>query len=134
MSKEVEGMNRLVGLLFLSAALPTQAAEITLLDLWKQHLDWLIALSVLLFLLTAALVRMGWQRRQLRLVEQSLRLEKQHLADVIWGTHVGTWEWNVQTGDVLFNERWAEMAGYRLDELSPVNIDTWLKLAKSKAG
>ena len=122
-------MNRLIVWLLSLMTVPVRAAEITLLDLWKQHLDWLIALSVLLFLLTAALVRMGWQRRQLRLVEQSLCLEKQHLADVIWGTHVGTWEWNVQTGDVLFNERWAEIAGYRLDELSPVNIDTWLKLA-----
>ena len=131
MSKEVEGMNRLVGLLFLSAALPTQAAEITLLDLWKHHLDWVIALSVLLLLLTAALVRLGWERRKLRRVEQSLRLEKQHLADVIWGTNVGTWEWNVQTGDVLINDRWAEIVGYRLQDLAPVDIGTWRKLVHS---
>ena len=125
-------MNRVIVFLLLSMVSPAGAEEITLLDLWKQHRDWLVALFVLLFLLTAALVRLGWQRRELRLAEQSLRLEKQHLADVIWGTNVGTWEWNVPSGDVIFNERWAEIVGYRLEELAervPVNIDTWQKLA-----
>lgn len=122
-------MNRFIAVLTLSMVSPAWAAEITLPDLWKQHQDWLVALSILLLLLVAVLVRLGWQRRELRLAEQSLRLEKQHLADVIWGTNVGTWEWNVQSGDVIFNERWAEIVGYRLDELAPGNINTWLKLA-----
>lgn len=43
----------------------------------------------------------------------------------------GTWEWNVQTGEVVFNERWAEIIGYRLEELMPVNIGTWLRLTHS---
>jgi len=48
---------------------------------------------------------------------------------LIDGTNVGTWEWNVQTGATVFNERWAEIVGYSLAELSPISIDTWLKLA-----
>lgn len=48
--------------------------------------------------------------------------------EVIWGTNVGTWEWNVQTGEAAFNERWAEIVGYTLDELSPVSIETWARL------
>jgi PAS domain S-box-containing protein len=47
---------------------------------------------------------------------------------VIEGTDLGTWEWNVQTGETLFNERWAEILGYSLYELSPTNIDSWIKL------
>lgn len=47
------------------------------------------------------------------------------LADIIEGTNVGTWEWNVQTGKTVFNERWAEMIGYTLAELEPVSIETW---------
>lgn len=47
---------------------------------------------------------------------------------VIEGTNAGTWEWNIQTGKTLFNERWAEMAGYSLDELNPTSIETWKKL------
>ncbi|ADR22297.1 hypothetical protein MATR_00610 [Marivirga tractuosa] len=48
---------------------------------------------------------------------------------VIEGTNVGTWEWNVQTGETEFNERWAEIVGYTLDELAPISIDTWMNLA-----
>ena len=57
-----------------------------------------------------------------------LASERQRLADIIRGTHVGTWEWNVQTGDVTFNERWADIVGYRLNELEP-DINTWQRLA-----
>lgn len=48
---------------------------------------------------------------------------------VIEGTNVGTWEWNVQTGETIFNERWAEIIGYTLDELKPISINTWASLA-----
>lgn len=45
------------------------------------------------------------------------------------GTNVGTWEWNVQTGQTVFNERWANIVGYTLAELEPISIATWIKLA-----
>lgn len=48
---------------------------------------------------------------------------------VIEGTNVGTWEWNVQTGETVFNERWAGIVGYTLEELAPISIETWMKLA-----
>lgn len=48
---------------------------------------------------------------------------------VIEGTGVGTWQWNVQSGETIFNERWAQIVGYTLDELAPISIDTWMKLA-----
>lgn len=66
------------------------------------------------------------ERRQ---AEAMLRLEQQRLSGVIEGTNVGTWEWNVETGETVFNERWAEIVGYTLAELAPVNIGTWLSLA-----
>jgi PAS domain S-box-containing protein len=55
--------------------------------------------------------------------------ERGRLAGIIQGTHVGTWEWNVQTGETVFNERWADIVGYTLAELAPVSIATWLRLA-----
>jgi len=54
---------------------------------------------------------------------QQLRLE-----NTITGTRTGTWEWNVATGETIFNERWAEIVGYTLAELEPVSIHTWEKL------
>ena len=60
--------------------------------------------------------------------ERELSRQRQSLANVIEGTSVGTWEWNVQTGETVFNERWAQMAGFTLDELQPTGIDTWSRL------
>ena len=40
----------------------------------------------------------------------------------------GSWAWNVQTGAAEFDDRWAAIAGYRLAELAPLSIQTWLQL------
>ena len=61
--------------------------------------------------------------------EERLRLKSIRLQSCIEGTDAGTWEWNVQTGETRFNERWADIVGYRLEELEPVSIDTWKALA-----
>ncbi|HXC63841.1 MAG TPA: PAS domain-containing protein [bacterium] len=50
------------------------------------------------------------------------------MENIIQGSHLGTWQWNVETGETVFNERWAQIAGYSLAELQPVSIDTWTKL------
>ncbi len=57
-----------------------------------------------------------------------LRLENQQLKMVVDGTNAGYWDWNIQTGKLTINERWANITGYTLDELSPVTIDTWIRL------
>ena len=61
------------------------------------------------------------------LVEVELKREKQRLSDIIIGTNAGTWEWNIQTDITIIDERWAEIIGYTLDELQPVNIETWIE-------
>ena len=61
--------------------------------------------------------------------EEELAVQSRRLREIIEGTHVGTWEWDIQTGRVVFNERWAEIVGYTLDELAPVSIETWMKAA-----
>ena len=66
------------------------------------------------------------QRKQL---EMALADEHNRLQATIEGTRTATWEWNVQTGETRFNERWAEIIGYRLDELAPVSIETWAHFA-----
>jgi len=51
--------------------------------------------------------------------------KQQRLSSIIEGTHVGIWEWNIQSGDVSFNEYWAQIIGYTLSELEPITIKTW---------
>ncbi|WP_460079508.1 diguanylate cyclase domain-containing protein [Roseibium sp. LAB1] len=57
-----------------------------------------------------------------------LRSSEQRLREIIFGTNVGTWEWNIQTGAAVYNERWAEILGYTLEELEPVSTQTWQRL------
>lgn len=55
---------------------------------------------------------------------QELESERQRLFNIIEGTNIGTWEWNIQTGQFLVNERWAETLGYDLETLHPVTVKT----------
>jgi PAS domain S-box-containing protein len=61
--------------------------------------------------------------------EKALNREIMMLGNFLTGSNVGTWEWNIQTGETDFNERWAEIIGYTLAELQPINIDTWIKFS-----
>ncbi len=54
-----------------------------------------------------------------------LKRQELRLADIIEGTDVGTWEWDM-IGDVMsYNDRWAEILGYRLEEVLPATIEFW---------
>ena len=59
--------------------------------------------------------------------EAALEDQKRRLDYILQGTNVGTWEWNVQTGETIFNAHWAAIIGYSLEEISPTSIDTWLQ-------
>ncbi len=58
---------------------------------------------------------------------KELRGREERLQLALNGADLGTWDWNVQSGHVTFDERWAEMLGYRLDEIEP-HVNTWEKL------
>jgi len=62
-------------------------------------------------------------------VKNELLNTNERLESIVEGAHVGTWEWNIQTGDTIFNEIWAQFFGYTLDELAPLSIKTWQNLA-----
>ncbi len=65
----------------------------------------------------------------IKLAQGALINEKKKLLNVLEATNLGTWEWNVQTGETIFNDKWADILGYTLDELQPFGISTWINLA-----
>jgi len=52
-----------------------------------------------------------------------------HSSLLVEATQAASWAWDLTTDEVEVNERWAEIIGYKLEELRPVNIKTWERLA-----
>lgn len=103
-------------------------SDFTWVDIWNQH-KLGIFLSLLLLASVGFLFWITVHRNQSLHRQQRLTAKYSHrLQDIIHATQVGTWEWNIQTGETVFNERWAEIIGYTLAELLPTSIQTWIDL------
>ncbi|MCL2789246.1 MAG: PAS domain S-box protein [Desulfobulbus sp.] len=63
-----------------------------------------------------------------RLMEEALRQDRERLGCLIAGAGLGTWEWHVQTNEIVISESWAQMLGYTLAELMPCTYATWERL------
>ncbi len=50
---------------------------------------------------------------------------EERLELIINATGVGIWDWQVQTEELTFNQRWAEIIGFKVAELQPLTFDTW---------
>jgi PAS domain S-box-containing protein len=59
--------------------------------------------------------------------EQTLHETEERLELVMEGSQLGYWDWNIETGEVHRNARWAEMLGYTLDEIR-FNVRQWTDL------
>lgn len=58
-------------------------------------------------------------RRERRAAEIALRASEQRLELALRGVDLGLWDWDIASGRVVFNERWARMLDYRLEEIEP---------------
>jgi PAS domain S-box-containing protein len=101
---------------------------------YARSTPWLVfAGGVLLSALLALLLwQQGSRQRRAETIARQmtadLERERAALANIIDGTGVGTWELNVETGEIRLNERWAQIVGYTLDELGPMTAATWHRL------
>ncbi|WP_193767695.1 PAS domain S-box protein [Halorientalis pallida] len=59
---------------------------------------------------------------------QELARQTERLDLALEGGQMGVWDWNVQTDEVTFDERWAEMLGHSLNEIEP-HLNAWEKRA-----
>jgi len=60
--------------------------------------------------------------------EAELARSKEQLSLAIEGSGIGHWDWNIATGEMFFNERWAEVVGYTLEELAAPSAGLWRSL------
>jgi PAS domain S-box-containing protein len=71
---------------------------------------------------SSRLSRLDEKRRE---AEERLRQSHERFELALRGADLGAWDWNIESGEVIFNPRWAEMRGLRLDEIAP-HLDTWI--------
>lgn len=62
---------------------------------------------------------------EFRKQEEKIREHEERLQLAVEGTKAGLWDWFMNTGTVYFNERWAEIIGYTIEELRPITTETW---------
>ncbi|TSE25877.1 putative diguanylate cyclase YegE [Tepidimonas sediminis] len=129
-----------------------EAVRRSVQDIERLHRQRLLlgaAAGVLQLLLIAGLAAWLWRSRQLqreaeaardaeahtaaalRAGEARLREElaaRQRLENLIWGTDLATWEWDLTSDALQVNERWAAMLGYRRAQLEPLTRATWRDL------
>jgi PAS domain S-box-containing protein len=65
--------------------------------------------------------------RQDSKILEALTQQKEHLKLSIWAAELGLWDWEIKSGKVIYNQRWAEMLGYELDEIEP-HFNSWEQL------
>ncbi len=58
-------------------------------------------------------------------MQETLFLDQKRLQGVIEGTSAGTWEWNIPENQVILNDRWAQIMGFTLEELQPLDTNVW---------
>ncbi|WP_190278362.1 EAL domain-containing protein [Colwellia hornerae] len=58
-------------------------------------------------------------------MQESEKSKLEHLELVIQATEVGLWDWQIQTGEIFFNGDCADIIGYSLTELQPIQFEKW---------
>jgi|GEM_PF-280936 len=62
--------------------------------------------------------------------EEALQDSQMRSELAVQGANAGLWDWNLRSGELFTNDRWAEMLGYTRQELEPSTIHTWEQLCQ----
>lgn len=73
---------------------------------------------------TEGVVGVGIDITERTRAEAALKESQERLGLALEGADLGSWDWNVQSGETAVNARWAEMLGYRPDEITP-HVSSW---------
>jgi diguanylate cyclase (GGDEF)-like protein/PAS domain S-box-containing protein len=101
--------------------------KVTAGDIWSSYRPQTISVIVVASVLVVLVVLLSRLSLALKYTRDQAEQEQQRLANIIWGTGAGTWEWDIQSGEVFLNERAIEMLGYEFAELQPLVIEDWVK-------
>ncbi|MDD3148056.1 MAG: PocR ligand-binding domain-containing protein, partial [Candidatus Riflebacteria bacterium] len=105
------------------------------LEVPSMPLEQFERIAQMLFTLAKQLSTLAYQNLQKarfiserKQANQNLLRQRERLQFLIDGSRLGTWEWNIQTNRTVFNETWAQINGYTLEELPPHCFETWERM------
>jgi PAS domain S-box-containing protein len=107
-------------------------AQVRDLDLAHTRLAWglagaLAAQALVIAWLVSNIRRRRRLEREHQGVEAALREREERLQLAIRGGDLGLWDWDVPSGRVVFDDRWATALGYDPAEIAP-NLESWSRL------
>lgn len=100
-------------------------------ELRPRALDWRAYGPYALGALLALMAVVAWNLRLEQLVRRktaALAAKERRLQEIIEATRAATWVYDLTTGALEVNAYWADMLGYRPEELHPVRYETFLRL------
>ena len=59
------------------------------------------------------------------MINRDLLLSEERLKMVLEGSELGFWDWNIESGEVKRNDRWAQMLGYSTVKDFEDSKETW---------
>lgn len=112
-----------------TSSLINEAALESEIFIQKAKLFFIIIFSILVLMISGGGVISFIKNKHIFKQQNKAEEANKKLSLALDGTRAGIWDWEVKSGKAQFNERWAEMLGYTLEELQPTSINTWRKLA-----
>jgi len=73
-------------------------------------------------------IKVAERTAEVQAANASLREREAGLQFILEGSRLGTWDWNIATGEVSRNDYWAEMLGYCRQEVDDAKANGWLEL------
>ena len=76
---------------------------------------------------TGKVLGMGTVTRDIshaRRAQEQIRQSQERFELALRGADLGAWDWDIKTGTVIFNARWAEMRGFGPQEIKS-HVDSW---------
>ncbi len=72
--------------------------------------------------------RLQDETRRRRFAEEQADRERDRIKHILTATKFGLWEWDIKSGRVFFDMKWADLGGFTSGGQDPVSIEEWRAL------